>query len=62
MINNRDSDEYDFLLINSLQITYKEDGDYSEDIMKIINKLISFSNEVFDEDMGFEDTNYEVFS
>ena len=30
--------------------------------MKIINKLITFSNEAFDEQMKVEDTNYEVFS
>ena len=30
--------------------------------MKLINKLIAFSNEVFDDQMDVEDTNYEVFS
>ena len=44
LINNRDSDEYDFLFRNKIKFSYREDGDYSEDIMKIINKLITFSN------------------
>ena len=30
--------------------------------MKIVNKLISFSNEVYNENMELEDSNFEVFS
>jgi hypothetical protein len=30
--------------------------------MKIVNKLITFSNEVFDSEMELEDSNYELFS
>jgi hypothetical protein len=30
--------------------------------MRVINKLVSYSNEVFDGDMDLADTNYEVFS
>ena len=30
--------------------------------MTIVNRLISFSNEVFDDEMKVEDTNFEVFS
>jgi len=30
--------------------------------MKIVNKLISFTNEVYNENMELEDSNYEVFA
>lgn len=46
-IDNRENDEYDFLYKNDLKISYRKTGDYSEDIMKIINKLISFSTDTF---------------
>lgn len=62
MIDNRESDEFDFLFRNGIHISYREDGDYSEDIMKIINKLIGFSTDVFDQRMELQESNYEVFS
>jgi hypothetical protein len=62
VINNRESNEFNFLLRNNLQITYREDEDYSEDIMRIINRLITFSNEVYDKNMELEDSNFEVFT
>ena len=37
VINNRDSNDFDFLIRNSINIQYRDDGDYSEDIMKVIN-------------------------
>ena len=51
VINNQGSDEFDFLLNGDIHIEYRDDGDYSEDIMKILNRLITFSNEVFDASM-----------
>ena len=47
---------------NNIEIKYREDADYSEDIMKIVNKLISFTNEVYNQNMELEDSNYEVFA
>ncbi len=47
-IDNRENDEFDFLRNNGINIQYKENGDYSQDIMKTVNKLISFSTETFD--------------
>lgn len=58
VIDNRESNDFDFLLRNNIHIHYREDGDYSEDIMRIINKLITFSNEVYDPNMELEDSNY----
>ena len=62
VINNRDSNEFDFLLRNKIFIKYKQDGDYSEDIMKIVNKLTTFSTDVFDSQMDVEDSNFEIFT
>ena len=47
---------------NNIEIKYREDAAYSEDIMKIVNKLISFTNEVYNQNMELEDSNYEVFA
>lgn len=53
-IDNRESVEYDFLVKQNLNIVYREDGDYSEDIMKIINKLISYTSEPYDPRMELQ--------
>lgn len=57
-IDNRESDEYDFLRCNGINIKYKDNGDYSDDIMKVINKLISFSTETFDPRNEDQESNY----
>jgi len=61
-IDNRESEEFDFLIRNNIHIKYRSDGDYSEDIMKIINKLISFSTDSFDNSMELQETNFEIFT
>lgn len=61
-IDNRESDEFDFLFRNNIQLDYRADGDYSEDIMQIINKLVSFSTEVYEQHSDLQESNYEVFS
>lgn len=61
-IDNRESDEFDFLRNNGINIKYRENGDYSEDIMRVINKLISFSTETFDHRDEYQDSNFEVFT
>lgn len=57
-INNRESDEFDFLLRNNIHFQYQEDGDYSQSIMNTINKLIGFASDVFDPQMQLQDTNF----
>jgi hypothetical protein len=61
-IDNRESDEFDFLRNNGINITYRENADYSEDIMKIINRLIAFSSETFDLRDENKESNFEVFT
>lgn len=61
-IDNRESDEFDFLRNNGIDILWRESGDYSEDVMKVINKLISFSAETFDLRDEQKETNYEAFT
>ena len=58
VIDNRENDEFDFLFRNKIHFTWREDADYSEEIMKIINRLIAFSNEPFDDEMELQDSNY----
>jgi hypothetical protein len=57
-VDNRESDEFDFLYCHKINITYREDGDYSEDIMKVINKLISVTADVFDINDPYQESNY----
>jgi len=39
-ISNRDNEQYDFLRNNKIVIKYNSNGDYSSDIMSVINKII----------------------
>jgi hypothetical protein len=39
-ISNRDNEQYDFLRNNKISIKYAPNGDYSSDIMHVINKII----------------------
>ena len=57
-IDNRESVDYDFLLSHNISITYREDGDYSMEIMQVLNKLIGFSGEFFNKKKGEHSTNY----
>lgn len=46
-VNIRDSDEYDFLYKNNIKVEYNKKGDYSEYIMKVINRLIASTSDIF---------------
>jgi hypothetical protein len=61
-IDNRESDELDFLHKNNLQIPYRKSGDYAEDVMRILNKLIAFPADAFHPNDENEETNFEVFT
>ena len=61
-IDNRESDEYDFLRKHGIKINYRRSGDYSEEIMKVLNKLVSFASDNFHPNNELEETNFEVFS
>lgn len=60
--DNRDDDHYDFLYRNGLTIPYRKSADYSQDILKVLNKLISASTDPFNPDGDCDDTNFEVFT
>lgn len=59
-IDNREDDQYDFLYRNGITIPYRKNGDYSEDIMQVLNRLIGCPTDSFHLDS--EDTNFEVFT
>lgn len=40
-ISNRDNDQFDFLFNHNLNIKYKVNGDYSSEIMTVINKILN---------------------
>lgn len=46
-IDNRANYEYDFLYKNDFTFNYRADGHYSSDVMRALNKMISFANEVY---------------
>ena len=39
-ISNRENDQYDLLRNNGISIHYNNSGDYSSDIMNVINRII----------------------
>ena len=39
-ISNRENDQYDLLRNNGISIHYNNNGDYSSDIMNVINRII----------------------
>ena len=57
-IDNRESDEYDFLSKNGVKINYRRSGDYSEEIMKVLNRLVSFASDSFHPNNELEETNF----
>jgi hypothetical protein len=40
-ISNRENDQYDFLFTHGLSIKYRTNGDYSSEIMQVINQLLN---------------------
>lgn len=44
-IDNRLSDQYDFLFKHKIVFRYKPDGDYSQEILNTVNRLISKASE-----------------
>lgn len=51
-IDNRANYEYDFLYKNDFTFNYRADGHYSSDVMRALNKMISFANEVYQPTRG----------
>lgn len=43
-IDNRDNPDYDFLLKNDFTFPFRPDGHYASDLMRALNKMISFAN------------------
>ena len=62
IIDDRESHEYDFLVNEGLTIKYREDEDYSQCIMKVLNRLVSFAGETFSPNDPELSSNFEVFS
>lgn len=54
-ISNRENDQYDFLLNNGISISYNPNGDYSSDIMHVINKILEFPQEQASRDSFIEE-------
>jgi hypothetical protein len=44
-ISNKENDQYDFLLNKGITINYSANGDYSSDIMQVINKMLELPQE-----------------
>lgn len=51
-IDNRDNPEYDFLLKNDFTFPFRSDGHYAPDLMRALNKMIAFANELYQPDRG----------
>lgn len=46
-IDNRPNHQYDFLYKNGITFNYRPDGHYGPDVMRALNKMISFANQVY---------------
>jgi hypothetical protein len=64
-IDNRDSYDYDFLFKNDFTFPFRADGHYASDLMRALNKMISFANEVYTPQRGVnaeQDSYFEIWS
>ena len=52
-ISNRENDQYDLLRNMGISFVYNSSGDYSSDIMHVINKIIDLPQEEKDRDSFF---------
>jgi hypothetical protein len=51
-IDNRDNPDYDFLLKNDFTFPFRPDGHYASDLMRALNKMIEFANELYQPERG----------
>lgn len=64
-IDNRDSPDYDFLLKNDITFPIRPDGHYASDLMRALNRIISFANEVYQPPKGVntdQDSYFEIWA
>lgn len=64
-IDNRDNYDYDFLFKNDISFPFRPDGHYASDLMRALNKMISFANEVYQPDHAAntdQDSYFEIWS
>jgi hypothetical protein len=64
-IDNRDNPDYDFLLKNDFTFPFRPDGHYASDLMRALNKMIAFANELYQPDHGAntdQDSYFEIWT
>jgi len=59
-IDRIDNEELDFLMTHKLKILKQKDGDFTEFIMKVMNKVIELPNQISKED-PLQQTLFEKF-
>ena len=62
-INNFESDDYDLIDKTSVQFRFKQSGDYTEEIMNFINKVITLPEKTSHYQKGHQSlfTNFHIF-
>ncbi len=60
-IDNRSNDTYDFLYANGFSFTYKENGDYSSEILTILNEMVKVADKMQENEMTLFEQFNEFF-